>query len=703
MKKMQAASDSLRASPLYLRILIPVLTIAVVVSAILVPLFLSQRVQVVTGDIRTRFNVGSLSDQDIKATETFHYIDQSKTAQQRNTAAAEVLPHFSFSLVDSQQMLQKSHEATDNPEISELVQALVQEYVSEGIYDSEDIHTLREQGIFEIIVENETDSGRISVALDDVLHTEKLTDRIQQDISILAHAYPRDMLAEVSAIVQNILRPNVHPDRVATAAARQEAFDAIEPVVVRVEKGEYLIKKDMVITEQQNRTLQAMRLASVQYTLAQHIGRIFFVLIITAAAWYGMYMLFQMDKRRYQYMFLFLAGVVMSEVLVYITLTVASARGFTLLDPILPLFAHPILIALLTNKKQAGMITALMLGSYTLLLPSGTISTVYFIIAIAACGIYFIRYVSRRIDMVFQWFFGILSASFLVVFHIMFSGLSFSHLFASISAVSINMSVTYILVTLMLPLVELAFNLPTPFRLRELAYSDSPQLVRLSQTAVGTYNHSLMVSEMAYAAAKEIHADALLARVAGLYHDIGKQEHPEYFIENQEGDNKHHELKASLSVAVIKSHVKIGVEKGRQARLPQEVLDIISQHHGNDVIAIFLKEAQKAAQNDEDLRQVKRQDYAYNNQIPQSPEAALVMLADSVEAASRTVKKPSAQRYEKLVNQIIMSKIERKQLGASRLSLTDLETITRVFVQILTGRFHSRIEYPDEQTKEKDD
>ena len=424
MKKMQAASDSLRASPVYLRILIPVLTLAVAVSAILVPTFLSQRVQVVTGDIRTRFSVGSLADQDIKATETFHYVDQRKTALQREIAANSVLPHFSFSLIDSQQMLQQSR-LVDHNGSDELVQSLVREYVANGIYDSNDLHALRQQGISDIFVGNDSDSERTRISIDDVLHTDQLTDRIHRDIAVLAHAYPQQMLVTVFSTVKDILRPNVHPDRVATAAARQEAFEAVEPVVVRVEKGEYLIKKDMVITEQQNRTLQAMRLASVKYTPAQHIGRIFFVLIITSAAWYGMYVLFQMNKRRFQYMFLFLAGVVISEVMVYVTLTVASVRGVTLLDPILPLFAHPILIALLTNKKQAGMITAVMLGSYTLLLPSATMTTVYFVVAIAACGIYFIRYVARRIDMVFQWFFGILSASFLMVFHTMLNGLSF--------------------------------------------------------------------------------------------------------------------------------------------------------------------------------------------------------------------------------------------------------------------------------------
>ena len=136
--------------------------------------------------------------------------------------------------------------------------------------------------------------------------------------------------------------------------------------------------------------------------------------------------------------------------------------------------------------------------------------------------------------------------------------------------------------------------------------------------------------------------------------------------------------------------------KGREAYLPQEVLDIISQHHGNDVIAFFFKKAMDASQNN-NSEQVKREDYTYNSQIPQTPEAAIVMLADGIEAASRAIVKPSAQKYEKLINQIINQKIERKQLIGSRLSLTDLDTLAKTFMQTLSGRYHARIEYPQEE------
>ena len=217
----------------------------------------------------------------------------------------------------------------------------------------------------------------------------------------------------------------------------------------------------------------------------------------------------------------------------------------------------------------------------------------------------------------------------------------------------------------------------------------------MAQVAQGSYTHSRNVSELAYAAAKVVGANPLLARVGAIFHDIGKSEHPEYYIENQSDENKHDEIRPSLSVAIIKSHVKVGVEKGREAGLPQEVLDIIAQHHGNDVIQFFYAEALKDAKGRGG--EVNIEDYSYNGEIPQTKEAAVVMLADVVEAATRTVKKPTHSKYQKLIRSLIMGKIERGQLKDSGLSLTDLDRIEEVFLQQIIGRDHHRIGYPQEE------
>lgn len=729
MKKTRTGNSRYSDQPLWLRLLVPVLGLAVATGALIVPVLIANDSKLLTTDVKARFQSGSIAENDVRANETFHYVDEAETKRLQQSAIQSIKPIFKIALVPSRAMLSdivslfaatRTSENTFSSELTgsianlgdierrkahTIVRELTESYIAKGIFEESELLLAKEQGYDEIQVDYigtvGDEKNRETLSIDQALHLNELSSRIHDDLREISEEFPDDLLSVVFDSLMEVLRSNVHFDPVATALARDEAASLISPVVVRVEKGQYILKKDYVVTDDDIKTIQAMRLASVQYTPSQMVGRVFFVLIITISAMYAFHMAFFHSKRELQFFLIFLCGILLTHILTYLSLTIFLGRGFISVEAFLPVFILPILLALMTNRKRAGMIAAVVLASYAVLLPTATVTTVFLLVSISFTGIYFIRFVSKRIDMVFEWFFGIVTASFIVLLNNLVNGFGFSQVLQSIAAITANISITYILVALLMPVIELAFNLPTPFRLRELAFSDSPTLVRLSQTAVGTYNHSMMVAEMAYAAAKEIDADPLLARVAGLYHDIGKQEHPEYFIENQNGDNKHDFLKASLSVAIIKSHVKIGMEKGREARLPQEVLDIISQHHGNDVIAIFLKEAQDAAIREKSKHEVKRQDYAYNNQIPQSPEAAIVMLADSVEAASRTVKKPSAQKYEKLVNQIIMGKIERKQLAACRLSLTDLETIARVFVQILTGRFHTRIEYPEDEKEGK--
>ena len=202
---------------------------------------------------------------------------------------------------------------------------------------------------------------------------------------------------------------------------------------------------------------------------------------------------------------------------------------------------------------------------------------------------------------------------------------------------------------------------------------------------------SMMVASLAESACSEIGANPLLARVGAYYHDLGKIDQPEYFVENQTGTNKHDDINPSLSVSVIRSHVKKGIEKAHQLHLPSEVIDIIAQHHGNSVISYFYNEAKK--QNDT----VSESEFSYSGEPPTSKEAAVVMLADTVEAACRTLDKPSVSRLEKFIHQLVMAKFEHGQLENCDLTFKDLNIIESSFVTILAGHYHSRIEYPDQK------
>jgi len=237
------------------------------------------------------------------------------------------------------------------------------------------------------------------------------------------------------------------------------------------------------------------------------------------------------------------------------------------------------------------------------------------------------------------------------------------------------------------PVLEQLLNAPTRFRLIELSDLNAPILKRLLAVAPGTYSHSVAVAHLAETACRDIGADALLARVGAYYHDIGKMEQPEYFVENQSGYNKHDEINPRLSATVIRSHVKLGVEKARALGLPSEVVDIVAQHHGNCLIQWFYDRASKE-------ETVNPEDFSYPGQPPSSREAAVVMLADAAEAASRTIKKPTVARLESLLGDIVLDRVKKGQLERSDLTFRDLETIRASFTRILSGHFHARIEYP---------
>jgi len=247
-----------------------------------------------------------------------------------------------------------------------------------------------------------------------------------------------------------------------------------------------------------------------------------------------------------------------------------------------------------------------------------------------------------------------------------------------------------------LPPLEHALNAVTPFRLMELSDLNAPILRKLFTTAPGTYTHSLMVANLAEQACQDIGANALLARVGAYYHDIGKMENPDYFVENQTDHNRHDEIAPRLSATIIRSHVKLGVEKAKNLGLPKDIISIIAEHHGNSIIEWFYNKAT------EQEISVNSEDFAYPGSPPRSKESAIVMLADITEAAVRTLNKPTATKIDKFVQQLFDAKIDHGQLSESELSFRDLEIIKKSFVRVLAGYYHARIEYP-KQKEEKDE
>ncbi|MCL2805576.1 MAG: HDIG domain-containing protein [Treponema sp.] len=248
-----------------------------------------------------------------------------------------------------------------------------------------------------------------------------------------------------------------------------------------------------------------------------------------------------------------------------------------------------------------------------------------------------------------------------------------------------------------LPPLEYALNAVTPFRLMELSDLNAPILRKLFTTAPGTYSHSLMVANLAEQACQDIGANPLLARVGAYYHDIGKMENPSYFVENQTDHNRHDEIAPRLSATIIRSHVKLGVEKAHSLGLPKDVISIISEHHGNSIISWFYNKATEQTAPEGKPVTVNSEDFSYPGSPPRSKESAIVMLADITEAAVRTLTKPTPGKMEKFIQQLFQAKIDHGQLSESALSFCELEIIKKAFVRVLAGYYHSRIEYPKQE------
>jgi cyclic-di-AMP phosphodiesterase PgpH len=248
-----------------------------------------------------------------------------------------------------------------------------------------------------------------------------------------------------------------------------------------------------------------------------------------------------------------------------------------------------------------------------------------------------------------------------------------------------------------LPVIESIFDYTTDIKLLELANLENPLLEDMMLSAPGTYHHSIVVGNLAKAAAESIGAHPLLTRVAAYYHDIGKLKMPRYYIENRVGpEDAHEDLTPNMSALIILSHVKEGVDLAREHKIGTKITEIIKQHHGTSLVSYFYSKAKE--QEDPDLHVIEEKDFRYAGPKPQTKETGIIMLADAVEAASRTLEDPTPKRIESHVQNVIESIFLDGQLDECELTLKDLHAIQKSFITIFTGIFHQRIEYPERTT-----
>jgi putative nucleotidyltransferase with HDIG domain len=254
--------------------------------------------------------------------------------------------------------------------------------------------------------------------------------------------------------------------------------------------------------------------------------------------------------------------------------------------------------------------------------------------------------------------------------------------------------ITAIFVIGLMPVFETAFGILSPLKLVELSNPNHPLLRKLLTETPGTYHHSIMVGNLAEAAAEAVKADGLLCRVGSYYHDIGKTKRPSYFIENQQNiENPHDSIAPSLSTSIIVAHARDGVEMLKEHKMPKQIRDIAEQHHGTTLLKYFYHKAMQQA-DEEGKAKIREEDFRYPGPKAQSKESAIVGIADSVEAAVRSLRNPTVEQIDSLVQKIIKSRLDDGQFNDCDMTLKELDTVAKALNETLLGIFHSRIEYP---------
>lgn len=687
------------------------------------------------GDSYSGFEAGRVAERDVVAGDTKDYTLEGETHSRVEAAMNEVPPVYT---VDEKEILRKLHlfeqfaeKAEQHPE-DEAVSALMDRLNAEEkrLLNEEDLSFLvsgterfvmimalaeeliadiMKQGVFE--EEPDMENGRLELrgweeegrsgaflTADEIVTLSNAGEEIRNRLA--GTGIDRRSLEVVEKTALTFIGPNVRYDSLLTAEARRSAAATVEPVRGRIQEGERIVRKGFIVTEEDMEKIRALKSSKDGFNFGMIAGVLLYLALIFFLGYVLLNSYLVPRWRAFQYLMLILIFWLFFFLSAGLALMFTSGEGSMLISFYLPTALISMIITSMIGTRPAFILILLSAFSIVPFVPLGKMDLI-FIIFSGLMGIQVVRKSEKRIDLVRG---GALIAAVHLLLILLIGLLQQKPLpwYPAAASLSVlNAMFCTVLNLSVLPIIEHLLNAPTVFRLIELSDMNTPLFKRMIMVAPGTYSHSVSVANMAESACRAIGANHLLARVGAYYHDIGKIEQPEYFIENQTGNNKHDELKPSLSVAVIKSHVKIGIEKAKELKLPPEVVDIVGQHHGNGLIEYFYGEA---VRNGTEEQKINPEEYSYNGSPPVTREAAVVMLADTIEAATRTLKKPTVAKLEKFIWTKIMDKITNRQMINCDLTFHDMEKIKQSFVQILAGHFHSRIEYPKmEEGKRKDD
>ncbi|MCL5256246.1 MAG: HDIG domain-containing protein [Chloroflexi bacterium] len=540
--------------------------------------------------------------------------------------------------------------------------------------------------------------------LDRVMAQPVYADQLTEARNQVSDMIGRDLSAAQANCVAALVRPFVNSNMVFNAQATQlrqdDAVAKVEPVYVEVEKGQAIIRDGEVVKPTDLETLEALGLRQPAISWQEIIGTYGVVALLMLGLF--LYILHFGEQVLVRQRLLLMLGIVMF-------LTVVGAKfaipGHAILAYMFPLAAVSMLLAVLLDVRLALVVTVI-LGLLIGMLAENSMEMVIISIVTGTVGAFAIWRAERSTNFVFAGVFVSL-ADFMAILAMRLIGGNYDPMgLATLAGASVvNGALSASLTFAAFSVMGSIFGITTVLQLLELAHPNQPLLRRLMREAPGTYHHSIVVSNLAEQAAELIGGDPLLVRVGAFYHDIGKVVRPYFFVENQANvENVHDRLDPKTSAQIIQNHVSDGVQLAQKSRLPNRIVDIVAQHHGDGLVGYFYHRAT------EQQTDVNPEDYRYPGPRPRSKEAALVMLADSVEAAVRAASQSGkfdaegsngagersaiSETIALKVSQVIEARLAEGQLDECDLTLKDLDLIRRTFISILEGIYHPRIEYP---------
>jgi putative nucleotidyltransferase with HDIG domain len=655
---------------------------------------------------------GKPSPKTIRCPRAISFVDERKTNELKAMEKLKIQPVYSTIEHAEEQMLKRFDRFSDN--LSDFYLELIALSPSESpqnliasYFNNESL--LEAEGLIQLRILRPSQIERLKTASRRILQnmsqetiTSKNIHSVRLSVKKRVEVYPEENRFKklMTDLLKNSLMVNAIEDEKLTRTKREAAAKAVQPVKRIFQKGQKIIDEGVIVSADDYYVLKRITKQLHKNQLLALSGNFLLALLVVVI---GLVFLrleqIQILKDPEQYKLL---G----------TLWLVNMALSKLIFAVGGLFDNPYLAILFTPLPAVALLMTMLLESSVALFHVFLMGLLMFVIAEAnvrfvvislfgaVAGILAWRSATKASNVRSLIGYsglkiGVACAISILAFILLdsesFATMNFQQILLFTSFGLVNGIFSGILANGVLPYMENMFSLATSSRLLELADLSQPLLKKLADEAPGTYQHSVAVATLAEAAANGINADALLTKIGGYFHDIGKLKRPMYFAENQSDENAHDAVTPYMSSLILIGHIRDGLDLGREYGLPERVLSIMSQHHGTTLISYFFEEAKKNKEGEE----VTEERFRYPGPKPQTKEAAIIMLADSVEAAARTLPQHTHSKVEGLVQKIIENKLnDENQLDESDLTLKDIEKIEQIFVRVLTSMYHGRIDYP---------